>query len=158
MGSQTKATKTDLAYIAGFLDGDGSLMIQIKKRKDTRNGKRFMLTICFYQDRRHEKPLLWIRKKLGIGYISRRNDGITELRINGYRTVVRILKMLKPYIKFKIKQADIMIKCGQLLERKLSENDLKKMAVYIYELQKANYATRHKKTLSEIYKALGLTP
>jgi len=31
VGSQSK---TNLAYIAGFLDGDGSLMLQIKKRKD----------------------------------------------------------------------------------------------------------------------------
>jgi hypothetical protein len=75
-------SKTDLAYIAGFLDGDGSLMMQIKTRSD--NGKfRFMLTVCMYQDTRHEKTLLWIRKKFGIGYISRRNDNITELRING---------------------------------------------------------------------------
>ncbi|GIW67283.1 MAG: hypothetical protein KatS3mg096_151 [Candidatus Parcubacteria bacterium] len=72
--------------------------------------------------------------------------------------MARILKMLKPYIKFKVKQVDIMIKCGQLLQRKLSENNLKKIAVYIYELQKANYATRRKKTLSEICQALGLTP
>ena len=41
-----------LAYIAGFLDGDGSLMLQIKKRKDGNRSKfRFMPTICFYQDK-----------------------------------------------------------------------------------------------------------
>ncbi len=39
-------SKTDLAYIAGFLDGDGSLMLQLKKRKDTKLGWRFMCTIC----------------------------------------------------------------------------------------------------------------
>ena len=34
MGSRPKVNKTDLAYIAGFLDGDGSLMIKevIRKR------------------------------------------------------------------------------------------------------------------------------
>ena len=83
MGSQSKVNS---AYIAGFLDGDGSLMLQIKRRKDDKISKRrFMATICFYQDSRHEKPLFWIRKMLGIGYISRRNDGISELRINGYK-------------------------------------------------------------------------
>jgi len=50
----------DLAYIAGFLDGDGSLMLQIKKRTDGKNKIRFMATICFYQDTRHCKDLFWI--------------------------------------------------------------------------------------------------
>lgn len=45
------------AYIAGFLDGDGSLMLQIKRRKDCKSGYRFMATICFYQDSCHDKHL-----------------------------------------------------------------------------------------------------
>ena len=92
MGSRSKV---DLAYVAGFLDGDGSLMLQIKKRKDGRIGLRFMPTICLYQDTRHEKPLYWIRRKLGIGYVSRRNDGMSELRINGYDSCEKILKNMK---------------------------------------------------------------
>ena len=39
MGSRSKI---NLSYIAGFLDGDGSLMLQIKKRKDGRLKRRFM--------------------------------------------------------------------------------------------------------------------
>ena len=73
MGSRLE---TDSAYIAGFLDGDGSLMFQVKSRADTKRGVRFMATICLYQDTRHEKPLHWIRERLGIGYIFRRNDGM----------------------------------------------------------------------------------
>ena len=90
MGSRSNL---ELAYIAGFLDGDGSLMLQIKKRKDGNIGIRFMHTICFYQDTRHEKELYWIRKVLDIGYLSRRNDGMTELRINGFKQVKKILEM-----------------------------------------------------------------
>ena len=63
MGSQSKITKEiEKAYIAGFLDGDGSLMLQLKRRSDSKRGIRFMTTICFYQDSRHEKTLYWVRK------------------------------------------------------------------------------------------------
>ena len=157
MGSRPKAKISDLAYIAGFLDGDGSLMLQIKKRNDVKNKRRFMLTICFYQDRRNDKVLFWIRKKLGIGYISRRSDKITELRINGYETVEKILKMLSHYLKVKRKQAEILIKCSHILRKKISKENLKKIAKYIHQLQSINYATRKKKSLREIYSALGLT-
>ena len=81
MGSRSKL---DLAYIAGFLDGDGSIMLQVKLRSDTSRGVRFMATICLYQDTRHAEPLRWMREVLGIGYITNRNDGMTELRINGF--------------------------------------------------------------------------
>ena len=115
MGSRLE---TDLAYIAGFLDGDGSLMLQVKTRSDTKHGVRFMATICFYQDTRHEKPLQWIRERLGIGYISRRNDGMTELRINGFEQVRDILIELKPFIRFKAKQVQALIDACDLLSKK----------------------------------------
>ena len=108
-------SKINLAYIAGFLDGDGSLMLQIKKRKDGKLKKRFMTTICFYQNTRHEKSLYWIRKVFGIGYISRRNDGMTELRVNGYKQVRDILKILLPYVKFKKVQTLALYKAAKLL-------------------------------------------
>ena len=57
-----------MAYIAGFLDGDGSLMLQIKKRSDSKIGIRFMVTICLNQDTRHEKELYKILTTVsGIG-------------------------------------------------------------------------------------------
>ncbi len=159
MGSQSKV---NLSYIAGFLDGDGSLMLQIKKRKDGRLKRRFMCTICFYQDRRHEKPLNWIRKNLGIGYISRRNDGITELRINGFTQTRNIIKSLLPFLKFKKDQAKAFYKAADLLSKKqskhLSRSELLRLVKHIITIQNNNYITRKKKTKDELLKILELTP
>lgn len=162
MGSRSKiATEIDRAYIAGFLDGDGSLMLQIKKRKDGAIGIRFMSTICFYQDTRHEKTLYWIQEVLGIGYLSRRNDGMTELRINGYRQVRDILKLLLPYIRFKKLQANALQNaCEILIETKfkmLSEEKLKQLVNYMVVIQNENYVTKKKKTREELLAILGLT-
>lgn len=118
VGSQS--TSVNHAYIAGFLDGDGSIMLQIKKRHDTKRGIRFMATICFYQDSRHEKPLHWIRKMLGIGYIHHRNDGMTEVRINGFKQVQDVLEKMLPHLKFKREQATSVHRACQLLAYKRS--------------------------------------
>lgn len=156
MGSRSK---TNLAYIAGFLDGDGSLMMQIKKRTDGIKKFRFMLTICLYQDSRHDKPLWWIKKQFGIGYISKRKDHITELRINGFKQVRTILEELLPYIRFKRKQAIEIIKAARILEnRKVSVRNTKKLVDCIITIQKNNYATKSKRSKSELYSVLGLTP
>ncbi len=78
---------------------------------------RFMTTICFYQDTRHEKGLYWIQKILGKGYLSQRNDGMSELRINGYASVRDIIKLLKPYLRFKKIQADALFKAMNILSK-----------------------------------------
>ncbi len=121
-----------------------------------------MFTICFYQDSRHATPLRWIRKELGIGYVSKRNDGMAELRVNGFYQIKQILTDLIPYIRFKRKQAEAMLRAVRILTgkttRQLSQRELKQIATCMLIVQRENYATRNKKTEQEIMDILSLTP
>ena len=159
MGSRPKY---NLAYIAGFLDGDGSLMLQIKKRSDGKAKLRFMCTICFYQDSRHKADLVWIQKILGVGYLSHRKDGMSELRINGFAQVRTVLGNLMPYLRFKKHQAAALYSATCLLGSKsfrhLTEKDLRKLISYIVTIQNHNYATKHKRSAVELLQVIGLTP
>jgi hypothetical protein len=163
VGSRSKIAKNlEKAYIAGFLDGDGSLMLQLKKRSDSKRGIRFMTTICFYQDTRHEKDLSWIKKVLGIGYLSKRKDGMSELRINGYKQVGSILESLLPFIRFKKLQARALKDACEILSNtKFKMLDKRKVILLVdcmLIIQGNNYATKKKKTKEELYAILGLTP
>ena len=152
---------TEKAYIAGFLDGDGSLMLQVKKRSDTRRGYRFMATICFYQDTRHDETLFWIRDVFQIGYVTRRNDAITEYRINGFETIHDILTQLEPYIRFKMVQLQALKRACKILQcdiNTLSENQLREVVDCIITIQNENYKAHRKKSKEEILKVIGLTP
>lgn len=137
-------------------------MLQIKKRKDGKTKVRFMATICFYQDTRHEKTLHWVRKILGIGYLSRRSDGMSELRINGYVQVKDILKKLLPHIRFKAVQARSLIKATEILSsakfRMLPRKQLISLVDMALRMQQENYVTKRKKTREELFAALDLTP
>lgn len=158
----SRPTTEELAYIAGFLDGDGSIMLQIKRRKESPRGFRVMATICLYQDTRHEKPLTWMRQKFGIGYISHRRDGITELRVNGYRQVRDILDLLLPYIRFKKVQAHAIRRaCVLLLKRNMQKatvRDREILCKCLQTIQENNYATHRKRSIAELRSAVGLTP
>ena len=133
-------------------------MLQLKKRRDGKKKWRFMATICFYQDSRHELPLSWIRKVLGIGYLSKRNDGMSELRINGFKQVRDILKKLMPFIKFKNEQAKAMYHATDILTKTQDTKSLKQLVGYILKIQEHNYVSKRKKTKKELYSLLGLTP
>lgn len=158
VGSRSSVEK---AYISGFLDGDGSLMLQVKQRSDTSRGYRFMATICFYQDSRHDKDLYWIWEVLNVGYVTKRNDQITELRINGFITIASILEDLEPFIRFKKLQAKAMIKACRILNqgiRTLSKQQLSIVIEQILIIQNNNYKAHRKKSREELIKILGLTP
>jgi len=148
-----KVKDIDLAYIAGFLDGDGSVMVQVKKTKFNPKGWRLMFTICFYQDSKHAQPLSWIRKILGIGYLSYRNDGIAELRINGYAQTERILKDLLPYLRFKKKQVKIILRILKLVHNKklgqLTKQERLRIVDLIYESRKLTYKSGWKNLSNE---------
>ena len=159
MGSRSKIK---LAYASGFLDADGSLMLQLKRRSDSKRAIRFMATICFYQNAKHEEVLYWLQEALAIGYISKRNDGMTELRINGYKRVRDVLKSLLPYIRLKKLQAHALLQACEILSKtmfnKLTNEQLLKLVNLILVIQSENYGTKKKKTKSELIKILDLTP
>ena len=132
-----------LAYIAGFLDGDGSIMLQLRKNTE---GKiiRIKTVICFYQDCRHRQDLEWIQKILG-GYVYTRNDKISELRIEGFAMVLRILSLLKPFLKVKKKQASLLIKLiPQLQQKKVSKETVSE---WIKTMREYNYYSSQRTSL-----------
>ena len=83
---------------------------------------------------------------------------MTELRINGFERVGKILSVLLPHLKFKKIQAMTLIKSARILQKKMSSSDKQKLVHNILIVQSENYATRNKRTKSELSKLLGLTP
>ncbi len=138
------------------------MMLQVKQRSDTGRGVRFMATLCFYQDTRHATPLMWMREILGIGYISSRKDGMTELRINGFASVRQVLTLLRPYIRFKTIQADALLRACLILESKkmsnLCEVELRELVDLIFVIKKQNYKSSQTLTKEALLARLNLTP
>lgn len=137
-------------------------MLQVKSRSDTKRGVRFMATICLYQDARHENPLLWMREYFGVGYISRRKDGITELRINGFASVKNVLLQLLPYIRFKQTQATALLEACGILEThtlgELSNVQLRLLVDLVFVIKEQNYKSTQTLTKDILLQRLGLTP
>lgn len=121
-----------------------------------------MATICFYQDTRHAAPLSWMREILGIGYVSLRKDGMTELRINGFASVRKVLSLLRPYIRFKTTQADALLRACATLEskkmRQLSERELRELVDLIFVIKEQNYKSSQTLTKEILLNRLNLTP
>ncbi len=94
-------TDKEKAYIAGFLDGDGSIMAQLVSRKDYKLGYQIRVSIVFYQKTNHHDFLVWLKEQLQYGYVRMHNDGMSEYTIVGLKEVAHVLALLYPFLRLK---------------------------------------------------------
>lgn len=109
VGSET------LTYIAGFLDGDGSLLAQIVRGRDYRFGFTVRVSIVFYQKSASHWFLLWLRSQFMCGYVRLRPDGMSEYTIVGKQSVGEILRSLQPHLRLKRELSQLIL---QIIERR----------------------------------------
>jgi hypothetical protein len=90
------------SYIAGFLDGDGSIHFQLVKQKEYRFGFYIRASISFSQSTSARQGLETIQTLLGGGgYMRDRGTGMSDLVITSRPILLRILQEVEPYVIFK---------------------------------------------------------
>ena len=145
--------KEELAYIAGFLDGDGCIMLQLVYRHDYKYGYQIRASIVFYQKTQHVKFLFRLKDKLKHGYIRERNDGISEYTIVGVSPVKSIITLLMPYLRLKKKQSELTLTIlnempvtGRVMTPKL----LMKLSTKVDKFVELNYSKRRTNTSDKV--------
>lgn len=104
-------TQTELAYIAGFFDGEGH--IGIYTYKASKNGRRYARLVIGITNS-HRPVLEWAREVMGAGRIqvkrihSERWSDCYSLIIQGL-SARRFLTALLPYLKVKHERATLML-------------------------------------------------
>ena len=147
-------------YIAGFLDGDGSIVVHIEKRPDRRRFPyRVRLKINFTQHVRHKKMLQQIQKTLGgIGNIRDvKTHNLAELVVQKRSDVKAVLLRIAPHLLLKKKQARVMLEIIEIFERgvvhirsSLSDKDLEKIFSLGNVIRNLNSGTGGKKYYSYV--------
>ena len=146
--------KVDRAYIAGFLDGDGSIYIRLKPNRTYKFGFQIAPSIVFYQSQKQLRCIKNIYKLLGVGYIRKRKDGIIEYIIGDIESMLYIIDQLIPYLRLKKKQA-VLFK--RILRQKACVDNPRKfllLAKEIDKFEKLNYSKKRKQNSKMVEKFL----
>ena len=148
------------SYLAGFLDGDGSIIAVISKQDPKRYPNkpyRIILKINFTQHKRHERILIAIKKYLGgigaIRYSATHN--LSELVIVKRDDVEMTLNRLLPHIIIKQKQVLTMLKmielfrnCKRVSKNAINTKDFARLMLMASDIRKLNSGTGGKKSLN----------
>lgn len=151
------------AYIAGFLDGDGSIMAQLVYRKDYKLGYQIRTSIVFYQKTKHRKILVWLKDRLKHGYVRNRNDGMSEYTIVGLSEVGEVLTLLYPHLRLKKDLAKVVLSiiAKHPASRKMTAKKLLMLARIVDSSGAFNYTkkrTNSSKVVEAYLLARGLSP
>ena len=143
------------AYIAGFLDGDGSIVVSIEKRPDRRRFPyRARLKINFTQHMRHKNLMFLLKEALGkVGNIRDvRTHNLAELVIQKRSDVKATLLRLLPHLILKQRQARIMLAMIDVFDggivnvrSSLSDKDYERLFAMANELRNLNAGAGGKK-------------
>ena len=137
---------TILAYIAGFLDGDGSIFFQLVKRKDYCYGYQIRTSLAFYQKTENEEILLWLKQQFSSGYIRRRKTGISDYTIVEPSEVRRILELLQPYVCLKKEHVRLGLEILQRLSLAEDATELVSLCRLVDRFQAINYSKKRTNT------------
>ena len=82
--------------------------------------------------------------------------------MQGFRQVRELLQLLEPHIRFKKKQAKLLIQACTLLEestlRTMTPRSMRTVADLLLAIQSENYMSKGRRTKEDLYQLLGLTP
>ena len=149
-----KLTVEEKNYIAGFLDGDGSIFAQIVRGSSYKYDFRVRVSIGFYQKKDKHWFMLKLKKILKHGYLRIRKDDVSELVITGTAPVKQILSQLKSSLILKKKNADLVL---EIIEKKRninSKDDFIKVCKLVDQVALLNYSKNRSVTSETVIKSL----
>ena len=134
------------AYIAGFLDGDGSIYVRAKLNSSYKYGYQVAPTVAFFQSSSCESfPTLC--KKIGYGRLRLRKDGIYEFTISKQDEIIDFITKVSPYIELKQQQAKLILEILKLKKEVQNEQDFKQLLNRIDTFRDLNYSKKRKRRM-----------
>ena len=143
-----------LAYIAGFLDGDGSIFFQIVRRPDYKRKFQIRSSIAFYQDSSNLRILEWLKEQIGAGYIRHRKTGISDYTIVESEKVEEILRSLQPYVILKKKHIELGLEIIKKNKINKTDKEFIEICKLVDKFKELNYSKKRTMTSETVCKFL----
>jgi len=136
--------QTKRAYLAGFLDGDGSIYVRLKPNKTYKFGFQVAPYIVLFQSQKDQKNFEQLCSIINLGYMRIRKDGILEYIIGRQENIVEFLKLVEPYVVMKKLQVGLLKKIIIAKSNVKSKKDFKALAKLIDTFRELNYSKKRK--------------
>src|SRR5579872_2039692 len=131
----------DASYVAGFLDGDGSIHFQLVRQKEYRFGYNIRASMSFSQSTSARGGLEAIQTLVGgSGYLRDRGTGMSDLVITSRPVLTTLLEAVQPYVIFKKEHVRRALSLLPRLDRLRDPNEFLQLAREVDAFATLNYS------------------
>jgi hypothetical protein len=144
-----RISSTTKAYLAGFLDGDGSIYVRLKPNPTYRYGFQVAPYVVFFQSKKSKRLFEELCSLVGSGYIRERNDGVIEYIIGKTEAIRQFLTAVQPYVILKKDQTKLMLQILEYRESVHTSEEFQQLMKMIDCFRELNYSKKRlKRTLT----------
>jgi hypothetical protein len=140
-----KLDDKQLAYLAGFLEGDGCILAQLVKGP-YKYKYTVRISIVLYQKKDKHWFFIKLKDLIGVGNIRLRKDGMLEYSILGLNMVKKFLEMVYPYLILKKTLASLVFQIIKKLNVVQSEADFLEVCQLVDKVAEHTYSKKRKNT------------
>lgn len=147
VGKISSLSETEKAYIAGFLDGDGSIIGSVEKHKGKVFKYRVRIIVKFSQHVENVSLLKFLKKLIGEGYISK-SGTVAELVVKSQDTVENFLTEIEPFVFLKRKQIAYAKKILKKRKSPMNKKNFILLVRWAYKIGDNNLKSKSRKKLT----------
>ena len=136
--------QTKRAYLAGFLDGDGSIYVRLKPNKTYKFGFQVAPYIVLFQSQKDQKNFEQLCSMIKLGYMRVRKDGILEYIIGRHENIVKFIGLVEPFVVMKKLQVSLLKKIIVAKNKVQNKKDFETLAKLIDTFRELNYSKNRK--------------
>jgi hypothetical protein len=92
---------SDASYLAGFLDGDGSIHFQLVRQQEYRFGYYIRASLSLSQSTSARHGLEHLQRVIGGGYLRDRGTGMSDLVVTSRPLLIEVFQAVEPHVVFK---------------------------------------------------------
>lgn len=137
-------TSHQRAYLAGFLDGDGSIYVQAKINPTYKYGFQIAPYIVLFQSQKDQENFAKVCSLINLGYLRFRKDGILEYIIGKKDNILAFIDLIEPYILMKKEQVGLLRQILVLKEKVETKSDFHALIKLIDSFRELNYSKKRK--------------
>ena len=137
-------SSTQKAYLAGFLDGDGSIYVRAKPNPTYKYGFQIAPYIVLFQSSKDKVNFEKICSLIGLGHLRERKDGILEYIISKNDDINKFLSLVEPFVILKKSQVKLMKRILELKSEVKDQKDFIVLMNLIDSFRELNYSKKRK--------------
>lgn len=115
--------KTDIAWLAGFIDGEGYIgIVKYQKIANSQHSNSWLFHPWVIVTNTNQKAIRDLQLLLGYGkrvFLKRtgRDKSAYQIKITKFDEVIKLLELVSPFLRLKSKQAKLMIQFCKLRKK-----------------------------------------